>query len=624
VSQYAIEVLKPSYDVRILACDLHDLGAGGVKIGHEGLRARLDGEVEAAIPEQPRGMRVTVSDCSIRGGGLIHPSAIGVWIGNSGRNRVRHNEICDFHYTGVSCGWIWGYDPTLTIDNRIEYNHIHHCGQGLLSDLGGIYMLGTQPGTVIRGNLIHDIEKYGYGGWGIYTDEGSSEIRIEGNIAYRTAEQGFFQHYGKDNLVRNNIFADCDGLGRGREEPHRSFVIERNLILARDSHAVMVQWANGHFTLNENLYWPIDDVPLTFAGFDIADWQAWGQDTDSVIADPLLHDVESGTFTLRADSPALARGFLPLHPLPAGPRFSGLRPARYDALPPEALSPARVIRTRLEVVEPPTVDHPGTVKLVACNNGETPETGAIRLVAERGGELHGDRRLAFALEPGEEATLLCALAVEPDATEVMLATYPETDAALPTALYLPLVRDWTAKRFTVTLPVSDVPAALANAEPRAVRTGPLQLAEVRLGIAAGDLALFARVADPHPAQDAAAPWQASCIEVFAAMPDADAIGQVFLLPAVHDAPAQAFRAADGPQPAPAIRLHTLPADGGYTLAALIPLALLQLPEDADTFRIEFAVSAPRATTALRATLFGSPQAYASTEQYGTVVVLPPK
>ena len=43
-------------------------------------------------------------------------------------------------------------------------------------------MLGVQPGSVIRYNLIHDIEKANYGGWAIYPDEGSSHLLIENNI----------------------------------------------------------------------------------------------------------------------------------------------------------------------------------------------------------------------------------------------------------------------------------------------------------------------------------------------------------------------------------------------------------------------------------------------------------
>ena len=104
---------------------------------------------------------------------------MGVLILQSGHNRVAHNHIHHLYYTAVSAGWNWGYKESPCHENIIEFNHLHHIGQGMLSDMGAFYSLGIQKGTVVRNNLVHDVESFGYGGWGLYTDEGSTDIVLE-------------------------------------------------------------------------------------------------------------------------------------------------------------------------------------------------------------------------------------------------------------------------------------------------------------------------------------------------------------------------------------------------------------------------------------------------------------
>ena len=159
----------------------------------------------ATVPETA--LRNIVDNNLIHDGGKIDPGAVGVWIGRTSYNRVSHNEICDLCYTGISVGWSWGYAPPSAHHNLVELNHIHDIGRGLLGDMGGIYCLGDSPGTVLRNNLVHDVYDYHTGALAIYTDEGSTGIVIENNIGYGTTYANFHQHYGRENVVRNNICA---------------------------------------------------------------------------------------------------------------------------------------------------------------------------------------------------------------------------------------------------------------------------------------------------------------------------------------------------------------------------------------------------------------------------------
>src|SRR3954451_16414736 len=130
-----------------------------------------------------------------------------------------------------------GYQRSISRDNVVAYNHIHHIGQGLLSDMGAIYTLGVSPGTILRNNLIHDVDAHNYGGWGIYNDEGSTGILVENNIVYNTKFAGYNIHYAKEITVRNNIFAlgRLQQINRNSVEPHQSVYFENNIIYWKES-----------------------------------------------------------------------------------------------------------------------------------------------------------------------------------------------------------------------------------------------------------------------------------------------------------------------------------------------------------------------------------------------------
>ena len=347
IGWYGVELGNGCTGCRVVGNELYDMGAGGVK---------LDG-ADAQGPLCRRTGNNVVTDNHVHDGGLVFPSCVGIVSLYSFGNEISHNHIHDLFYSGISCGWEWAYAEGISKDNIIEKNYIHHLGKGRLSDMGGIYTLGVQPGTVIRGNVIHDIEKWAYGGWAIYPDEGSSHILIENNVCYNTSSQPFHQHYGRENIVRNNVFAfgregqAAHGKIYGREGLYRpeleggrkGFYFERNIVVT-DGQPLFVAGYGApleerNFLSDLNLFWDVsgqelvsgrwtrdeNDVQVLDPKIDMEEWRSLGQDTHSIVADPRFKDLGGRDFTLLEDSPAFALGFQPIDTSDVGPRPKGQR-----------------------------------------------------------------------------------------------------------------------------------------------------------------------------------------------------------------------------------------------------------------------------------------------------------
>ena len=87
-----------------------------------------------------------------------------------------------------------------------------------LADGGGIYTLGFQPGTVLRGNHIHDVHRsaYAHGGApnnGIFFDQGSKAYLVEGTIIYATSGKSIrFNQTKKEHMTwKDNSFGPKPG-----------------------------------------------------------------------------------------------------------------------------------------------------------------------------------------------------------------------------------------------------------------------------------------------------------------------------------------------------------------------------------------------------------------------------
>ena len=266
--RYAVLLGRECHNCGVFRCDFEDLGAGAVAVG-DYTRHAEDRDVTS---------QCYVTDNTVNRGGRINPCGVGIILFNAHDCVISRNNINDLFYSGISCGWQWGYNSpgneSPSVNNYIAYNHIRHIGQGLLSDMGGIYHLGEARGTIIAHNVIEDVYAWDYGGWGIYTDEGSSYIHIHNNKVYRTKTGGFHQHYGKENLVENNYFED--GLQHAvaitRKEPHVSFYFRGNTLVQKSPEMFGGTWAKARIKSESNTYWR-EEGEATFAGKSFKWWK---------------------------------------------------------------------------------------------------------------------------------------------------------------------------------------------------------------------------------------------------------------------------------------------------------------------------------------------------------------
>ncbi|HXH60642.1 MAG TPA: right-handed parallel beta-helix repeat-containing protein [Fimbriimonadaceae bacterium] len=315
IGEYAVWFRRACHDCELESCTLYDLGAGGVRIG------------EPSATDATITSHCLVSNSIVRSGGRLTPCAVGVWIGASPDNTVRFCDISDLYYTGVSIGWRWGYDPSPAKRNHLVSSHIHKIGQGLLSDMGGVYTLGPSEGTSVVGCVFNDVHCSEYGGWGLYTDEGSTGITFQDCLVYDTTSGGFHQHYGKDNVLQNCIFAFArdESLQATRVEDHHSFTIENCIVLADHEPFLAGPWDKLQNTVRGVMWCRLDGAAPTWLGKPRSAWEQMGRVQDWLVAPSPFVDARSHDFRIKPGTDLSLIGFQPFDFGAAGVRTTAMK-----------------------------------------------------------------------------------------------------------------------------------------------------------------------------------------------------------------------------------------------------------------------------------------------------------
>jgi hypothetical protein len=188
-------------DHGILSCDVSSLGRGGVVISGGNRKTLSPG-------------RHFVENCNIHDLSRIDRTYTSAIVMSGVGNRIAHNSLHDIPSSAMRVGGN---------DHLVEYNDVYRVVLES-DDQGGADMFGdpTIRGIVYRFNYWHHIGNWRHsnegpdcGRAGIRLDDAISGVLIYGNIFYRAASGklgfgGVQIHGGKDNILDNNLFVDCE------------------------------------------------------------------------------------------------------------------------------------------------------------------------------------------------------------------------------------------------------------------------------------------------------------------------------------------------------------------------------------------------------------------------------
>ena len=309
ISFTGIHYAENTADSKVEACLFDHVGGSSVVIGIDNM--------EVVSPKN-----IQVVDNHVRYYGRVFNQSVGVHLIFGNDCVIANNEVHDGYYSGMSIGWKWSYEEQPVSNIQVKDNLIYNIGvDSLLSDMGGIYTLGVQPGTVLSGNVIYNVKCYDYGACGIYMDAGSSEMIIENNIITDCATVCFTTSYGQNNVVRNNIFAYGNRWGSridkaDDQEGECSILFENNIVVTNGA-AVLPETNPQEWCKEQNNIFHDYTRDSFYCGESMRFWlrtsvedmKANGYFLNDVLADPLFTDASNRDFTLTEESPAWELGF---------------------------------------------------------------------------------------------------------------------------------------------------------------------------------------------------------------------------------------------------------------------------------------------------------------------------
>ncbi len=250
--------------------------------------------------------------------GSVGSGIIGIWEWTCTRCTVQYNEVHDASSANHNDGGTFDVDY-YSHDNTVQYNYGHDTDGYCVSVFGagdGPRSATATSNTVIRWNVCANTGQ-GPGNYADYTPEGS--------IYLATWSGGWLDGVA---IYNNTFFAsptaavgvlDETGWPTVKFDGTNPDIFANNLIWS-DTPLMVSTTRGSPMVLDHNLYWYTGGDPtFSWEGTEVAGLAAWqalsGQDSHSVVADPLLGDagyhddgLPSAQVTPAADGPGVDAG----------------------------------------------------------------------------------------------------------------------------------------------------------------------------------------------------------------------------------------------------------------------------------------------------------------------------
>jgi hypothetical protein len=357
-------------DNRIVGNDIHDTGGNAISLSG-GDRKTLTQANNVADNNYLHHM------------GQMYKQGVGISMYGVGC-KATHNLIHD----GPRMGIIFSGNDLLIEYNEIRHVNLETEDTGAVYT-GGRDWISSRGSVIrynyFHDILGYGHDQYGrwlspHFAWGVYLDDNAGGVDVIGNILVRCPTALIHLHNGRDNVIENNILIggrDQQVQYSGWTETHRywtshfkTMVEGYNMVKDQPAWQRMRYIGIGpkqavlpdgkimaHNFFRRNIVWydspkaplyRLGNVNLDYNSFDEnvifntggpvtmglpkveppdqwAAWQKLGQDTHSVIADPLFVDRRRDDYRLKPESPALKLGFRQIPVRRIGPYQSPLR-----------------------------------------------------------------------------------------------------------------------------------------------------------------------------------------------------------------------------------------------------------------------------------------------------------